>query len=201
MAAGATREGIGSATDPAALLENSALVTQAVARAKEGDMTALHFLYVRYADPVRGYIGSIVRDSHEAEDITQTLFLNLLKKIHRYERREVPFAAWILRVARNAALDHLRSRRAVPVEEVRKSEHGHEEGSFERQDALKNAFATLPVDQREVLVLRHIGGLSPTEIARRIHKTESSVHGLHHRGRNALKAALRDVGAAPVTAA
>jgi RNA polymerase sigma-70 factor (ECF subfamily) len=104
-------------------------------------------------------------------------------------------------VARNAALDHLRSRRAVPVEEVRKSEDGNEEGSFERQDALKNAFATLPVDQREVLVLRHIGGLSPMEIARRIHKTESSVHGLHHRGRNALKAALRDVGAAPVTTA
>src|SRR5215210_297937 len=182
MKAGATRS-IGSEY-PCTLNENSALVSQAVARAKEGDMSALHFLYVRYADSVRSYVGSIVRDTHEAEDITQTLFLNLLKKIHRYERREVPFSAWILRVARNAALDHLRSRRAVPVGDVRMSEIGHGESNFERNDSLKTAFAKLPRDQREVLVLRHIAGLSPMEIASRIHKTESSVHGLHNRGRN-----------------
>jgi RNA polymerase sigma-70 factor, ECF subfamily len=174
------------------------LLQRAIARAKEGDPSALDFLYVRYADDVCGYVQSIVRDRHEAEDITQTLFSKLLIKIRRYEQREVPFSAWILRVARNAALDHIRSRRMVPVEEVRISDEGQDEIRFDRYSSLRDALAQLPEEQREVLVLRHVAGLTPLEIARHMDKTESSVHGLHHRGRGTLQAALRELGAAPV---
>ena len=99
--------------------DDSRLVKQAAARAKQGDMSALQFLYVRFADDVCGYVRSIVQDSYDAEDITQNVFAKLLTAIQKYEPREVPFAAWILRVARNAALDHLRARRQIPFEEVR----------------------------------------------------------------------------------
>ncbi|HZC13790.1 MAG TPA: sigma-70 family RNA polymerase sigma factor [Thermoleophilaceae bacterium] len=174
---------------------------RAVVALKQGDRSALHFLYVRYADDVRGLVRSIVRDEHEAEDITHNVFAKLITAIHRYEPREVPFAAWILRVSRNAALDHLRASRQIPVEEVRTSDEAHEQAGFDRSQSLREAFNRLPQDQREVLVLRHIAGLSPGEIARRIGKTESSVHGLHHRGRSALQAALRELDAAPVIAA
>jgi RNA polymerase sigma-70 factor (ECF subfamily) len=177
------------------------LLQRAIARAKEGDASALDFLYVRYADDVCGYVQSIVRDRFEAEDITQTLFSKLLTKIRRYEQREVPFSAWILRVARNAALDHIRSRRMVPVEEVRISNEGQDEIRFDRYSSLRDALAQLPEEQREVLVLRHVAGLTPLEIARHMDKTESSVHGLHHRGRGTLQAALRELGAAPVVQA
>jgi RNA polymerase sigma-70 factor, ECF subfamily len=51
-----------------------------------------------------------------------------------------------------------------------------------------------------VMVLRHIVGLAPGEIAGVLDKTESSVHGLHHRARLAVKDALSELGAAPVTA-
>ncbi|HZG49097.1 MAG TPA: sigma-70 family RNA polymerase sigma factor [Thermoleophilaceae bacterium] len=188
------------AARPSAPHRESDLLPQAIARAKAGDTGALHFLYVRFADDVCGYVASIVRDRHEAEDITQTLFLKLLTKIQRYEQREVPFAAWILRVARNAALDHVRARRALPFEDVRTSDAGREDEDFERGQALRWALEHLPSEQREVLALRHIAGLSPGEIARRLGKTESAVHGLHHRGRAALQAALRELGAAPLTA-
>ena len=50
-------------------------------------------------------------------------------------------------------------------------------------------------------MLRHIAGLSPNEIADRLGRTEPSIQGLHHRGRAALKVALRELDAAPVTAA
>ena len=176
----------------------SELLSRAIARAKEGDASALHFLYVRYADDVCGYVQSIVRDPHEAEDITQSLFAKLLNKIQRYEQRQVPFSAWILRVARNAALDHIRARRQIPFEEVRTTDEGHDEVQFERFDSLRQALDRLPAEQREVLVLRHVVGLSPVEIADRMNKTESAIHGLHHRGRGALKAALRELDAAPV---
>jgi RNA polymerase sigma-70 factor, ECF subfamily len=173
----------------------------AIARMKEGDVSALHFLYVRFADEVCAYITSIVRDAYEAEDITQNLFAKLVVSIGRYERREVPFAAWIRRVAHNMALDHLRARRQIPFEEIRTSDDGHEETGFDRSMCLKEALDRLPTDQREVLVLRHIGGMSPCEIAEVLGKTESSVHGLHHRGRAALQAVLRELDAAPTTAA
>jgi RNA polymerase sigma-70 factor, ECF subfamily len=181
--------------------QDADLLQRAIARAKEGDASALDFLYVRYADDVCGYVQSIVRDRFEAEDITQTLFSKLLTKIRRYEQREVPFSAWILRVARNAALDHIRSRRMVPVEEVRISNEGQDEIRFDRYNSLRDALAQLPEEQREVLVLRHVAGLTPLEIARHMDKTESSVHGLHHRGRGTLQAALRELGAAPVVQA
>jgi RNA polymerase sigma-70 factor, ECF subfamily len=183
---------------PPRTADDGPLLAQAIARAKEGDASALHFLYVRYADDVCGYVNSIVRDRHEAEDITQTLFAKLLTKIQKYEQRAVPFSAWILRVARNSALDHVRGRRMVPVETVRTSDEGQDELCFERTHSIREALGRLPQEQRTVLVLRHMAGLTPVEIAERLKKTESAIHGLHHRGRGALKAALRELDAAPV---
>lgn len=195
--AGRTRRFIPSSAAALAGVDGK-LVSQAVRRTKQGDMDALHFLYVRYADDVLGYVRSFVHDHHEAEDITQNVFAKLMKAIARYEERDVPFTAWILRVARNAALDHMRVRRAVPVDEVRTSDRGLDLGDYERSRMLRDALAELPDDQREVLVLRHIAGLSPTEIGKLVGKTESSIHGLHHRGRRALQASLTELGAVPV---
>jgi RNA polymerase sigma-70 factor (ECF subfamily) len=197
------RRGLGGSgrfarTDPREAPDD--LVYEAVAHAKEGDMNALQFLYIRFADDVCAYVRSIVRDPHTAEDITQVVFTKLMKAIHKYERRDVPFAAWIIRVARNVALDHIRASRQIPLAEVRTSDEGTEQVGFERALCLREALDRLPADQREVLVLRHVAGLSPGEIATKLGKTEASIHGLHHRGRGALIAALRELEAAPVTA-
>jgi RNA polymerase sigma-70 factor (ECF subfamily) len=188
-----TRASGGKPADPDPVTE------RAIARAKEGDTDALHFLYVRFADDVYRYIRSIVRDPYAAEDVTQDVFARLMQAISKYERRAVPFSAWILRVARNAALDHLRARRLVPCEEVRTTDEGQGDEDFERLHCLRAALEKLPPEQREVLVLRHIAGLAPAEIAERLDKTEGSIHGLHHRGRGALQVALRDLEAGPVT--
>jgi RNA polymerase sigma-70 factor, ECF subfamily len=177
------------------------VVAAAVVRAKQGDVGALQFLYVRYVDDVTGYVQSIVREPHEAEDIAQDVFAKLMVAIAKYEQREVPFKAWILRVARNAALDHIRARRQIPVEQVHASDAGYEQIGFERSQALRAALERLPHEQREVLVLRHVVGLSPGEIAGRLGKTEGSIHGLHHRGRATLQEALRTLDAAPIVAA
>jgi RNA polymerase sigma-70 factor, ECF subfamily len=176
-------------------------VARAVARAKQGDAEAVRFLYVRYADNVYGYVRSIVRDDHEAEDVTQHVFAKLITIIGRYEQRSVPFWAWILRIARNVAVDHLRRARAVPFEEVRSGADGLDESPGDRARSLGEALGTLSDDQRDVLVLRHLVGLSPLEIAERLGRSEGSVHGLHHRGRRALQVELRSMGVAPSTSA
>jgi RNA polymerase sigma-70 factor (ECF subfamily) len=178
----------------------SRLVARAVERAQLGDRDALAFLYARFADDVCGYARSIVHDHHAAEDVTQQVFAKLIGVIGKYEQRDVPFFAWMLRVTRNVAVDHLRRQRAVPVEEVRGGDPSSEHAAaWEHVDTLKDALATLPHAQREVLVLRHFAGLSPSEIAVRTGRTEGSIHGLHHRGRRALTAELTSRGAAPAT--
>jgi RNA polymerase sigma-70 factor, ECF subfamily len=172
----------------------------AIVRTKAGDRDALRFLYVRYSDNVYGYICSIVRDDQEAEDLTQHVFMKLITVIAQYRDHGVPFSGWLLRLARNVALDHLRRRRATPTEEVFGADMHADESVRERARDLQTALASLPEEQREVMVMRHVVGLSPGEIAQEMGRTESSVHGLHHRGRRALQEELSRLGSAPSTA-
>ncbi len=200
---------IAGATRPAHLTRatagaetNTRLVSQAIQRAKEGDREAFGFLYARYADNIYGYVRSIVHNHHQAEDITQQVFTKLMRVIDKYEERDVPFFAWALRVARNVTMDHIRSERLVPVEEVRKAEReSSDPAAGGTLHDLREALSTLPAAQREVLILRHVAGLSPIEIAKLTGKSEGSVHGLHHRGRRTLAAELASRGVAPTTMA
>ena len=177
------------------------LVSRAVARAKRGDRDAVRFLYVRYADNVYGYVRTIVRDHHDAEDVTQQVFAKLMTAISKYEPRGVPFVAWLLRMSHNVAIDAVRARRTTPAEEIFGGDDAICEEAPERARALHAALASLPEDQRQVVVLRHVLGLSPVEIAERLGRTNSSVYGLHHRGRRALCAELERLDSTPRTAA
>ncbi|HTX11949.1 MAG TPA: sigma-70 family RNA polymerase sigma factor [Solirubrobacteraceae bacterium] len=184
---------------PAEKHDRDPAIARAVMRAKSGDMEAVRFLYLRYKDNIYGYVLSIVRDAHEAEDVTQTVFMKLISSIERYEPRQVPFTAWILRVAHNVAIDSLRQRRPVPCEEVIESSAPADDSSHDRRRGLEQALETLPEDQRDVVVLRHLVGLSPGEIAHRMGRTEASIHGLHHRARLALRRELTRGECAPTT--
>jgi len=171
------------------------LVQQAVSNAKAGDQGGVDYLYVRYAADVQRFIESLVREEHLSEEITHHIFDHLITTIGKYEPQEVPFVAWIMRVARNAALDNMRARRVIPREEVRLAESGRAkpEVSVGRGRDLRSALEQLPEDQREVLILKHIAGLTPLEIAATLEKSESSIHALHHRGRRTLQARLAEL--------
>jgi RNA polymerase sigma-70 factor (ECF subfamily) len=168
--------------------------------AKRGSDDAIAYLYRRFSGNVYGYARSIVRDDHEAEDVAQQVFARLMTSLGSYEQRSVPFSAWLLRITHNLAIDQLRRRRATPCAEVRApSEAGDDDDGLSL--ALREALSQLPDGQREVVVLRHVAGWTPGEIADRLDKSEDAVHGLHHRGRRALKDSLRRLEAEPVTAA
>lgn len=179
------------------LRDDAVMTARAVTQARRGEQDGFGFLYRRYASEVFRCTRAIVKDHHEAEDLTQSVFAKLPAAIDKYEAREVPFLAWILRVARNMALDHLRARRAVPCEELRVHDEDCPWSRRERVGDLRHALAHLPSEQRRVLVLRHVGGYAPSEIAAASGRTESSIHGLHHRGRLALQAELERLGAMP----
>jgi RNA polymerase sigma-70 factor (ECF subfamily) len=181
----------------ASLADHDPQVAGAVRRAQAGDEAAIRYLYLRFKDNVYGYVLSFVRDADDAEDITQHIFLKLMAMIHKYEPREVPFAAWLLRVARNVALDHLRQRRVVPCEQVYEPTQAADDAGHERRWGLQQALAGLPEEQRRVVMLRHLVGLTPGEIAERMGRSEAAVHGLHHRARRAIRHELIEAGCAP----
>ena len=87
-----------------------------------------------------------------------------------------------------------------PCEETFAVDEGHEEHGAALSLTLRDALAELPEEQREVIVLRHVAGWSPGEIAEHLGKSEDSIHGLHHRGRRALQQELVARDAAPVAA-
>ena len=87
----------------------------------------------------------------------------------------------------------------MPVRKFDRGEQSRDDLRSERVRDLRDALEELPYDQREVLILRHLAGLSPREIAQMLDKTEAAIHGLHHRARNAIKDALRDLEATPMT--
>jgi RNA polymerase sigma-70 factor (ECF subfamily) len=170
----------------------------AVARAKEGDQEAIRFLYVGYSHNIYGYVRSIVRDDHEAEDVTQHVFAKLMTTVGKYDDRGVPFFAWLIRLARNVAIDHLRANRLTPIEDVQCT-GSTSDTDIDQVHTLREALAALPEEQREVVVLRHVVGLTPGEIADRMGRSESSIHGLHHRGRRALQRELTALETSPST--
>jgi RNA polymerase sigma-70 factor (ECF subfamily) len=153
---------------------------------------------VSYSNNVYGYVRSIMRDEHEAEDVTQQVFAKLITALVKYDDRNVPFFAWLLRLAHNLAIDHLRANRVEPTGAV--PDPGAScDGDMDRPHLVKAALASLPDEQRTVVFLRHVIGLTPGEIADRMGRTEGSIHGLHHRGRLALQRELSRLDSAPLT--
>jgi len=173
------------------------LVAAAVAWAREGDVDALRLLFLLYADNIFGYVLSIVHDEHDAEDLTSEVFARLPRALGLYRPGATPFAAWLLRVARNAALDHLRRERSVPSPHVHPAGEPPGPHELERLAGLRSALAALPADQRQVVLLRLVAGLSPHEVADKLDRSVDAVHALQHRARRRLRRDLTALGFAP----
>jgi RNA polymerase sigma-70 factor, ECF subfamily len=181
-------------------LSRSHMNRRTIERAGHGDRDALRELYVRYAPPVHRHVRAIVRDEDEAEDVTQLVFLKLVGSVGSYDERRGDFTVWLLRVARNLAIDELRRRRPVLAGELHAPPDARSDDSgTDRAQALREALAALSDEQREVVVLRHVVGMGPREIAARLAKSEASIHALHRRGRLAMQASLLRAEVAPVT--
>ena len=172
-----------------------------VARAQTGDREALRLLYLRHSDAVYRYVRTIVREDHEAEDVTQQVFAKLLTVLPAYRPQDVPFAAWLRRVAHNVAVDHLRHRHAAPSDEAPAHAMCVDDSEYHRAASLRLALDALPRQQRHVLLMRHLVGLMPGEIAELLGKSVGSVHALHHRGRATARTALVDLESGPATLA
>src|SRR6185503_13667392 len=82
-----------------------------VAEAQRGNPEAFGRIFDAYAGPVHRFIASRVNRPSDAEDLTQLVFVKALEALPRYEARGVPFGGSLFRLARNAIIDQIRTRR------------------------------------------------------------------------------------------
>lgn len=156
-----------------------------VRAARAGDREAMGELYALHAPAVHAHVLRVVKDVDDADDLTQQVFAKLLTSLDRYRPGEAPFIVWVLRIARNAAIDHVRRVRVDPLDDLERARLRDDHGAGEVRSALRAALALLPQGQRDVLLLTHLVGLSPSEIAADLDCSVRAVHGLHYRGRAA----------------
>ncbi|HXW51663.1 MAG TPA: sigma-70 family RNA polymerase sigma factor [Candidatus Acidoferrales bacterium] len=140
-------------------------------RVGQSDKDAFADLYDRHAPIVYGICRRILGDPASAEDVTQSVFTMLWAKPNAFAGGN--FSAWITRVARNAALDVLRSA-AVRTREPEMPEDVAAANDLEdevvarvQQSAIVDAVRKLPDDQREAIEQAYFGGLSYREVAER----------------------------------
>jgi len=169
-----------------------------VRRAVDGDLHAFERLVERHRDVVARVAGRIAGFA-EADDVSQDAFLRAFHRLARF-RGEAPFRSWLLRIAHNAALDHLARRRAEPVDpealEASMAEGGRRPPAEqlelrERIDRLERKLMGLTPPHRAVLVLRDVEGFSYDEIADVTETPIGTVKGRLHRARRELIAILR----------
>jgi RNA polymerase sigma-70 factor (ECF subfamily) len=147
-------------------------------RLKNRDPHAMSDLYDRYGRIAYSLIFRVVRDTGVAEDLVQETFLRVWNRVHSFDQERGALGPWILTVARNRAIDYLRSvdgRMSAGSLELDRTEiptlfSGLNDGALalDRARRLKSAFEKLNANQRTVIELAYFEGLSQTEMAERM---------------------------------
>lgn len=163
-----------------------------VRAAQAGSREAVERLFDRHWPALHQAAYLVVHDAAAAEDIAQEAFLAALRGLDRFDRRR-PLRPWLHRIAVNRAIDHARARAlrreagevpaALPAAGL----------SSERPDEeLMAALAGLDPDARAVVVLRHLLGYTPGEIARIVDVPRGTVNSRLRRALDRLAATLED---------
>jgi RNA polymerase sigma-70 factor, ECF subfamily len=177
-------------------------------RVKRGDRAAFASLVEKYRQPLFNFIYRTLRDETEAEDVAQTVFLQVYKSRARYQRT-AKFSTWLFTIARNLCLNEIRRRSRHPAESLEETHAEHDDqpqrqyedkkvflptetalhGELARK--IEEALADLPENQRTAILLCRQDELSYEEIAAVLECSLSATKSLIHRGRETLKEKLK----------
>jgi RNA polymerase sigma-70 factor (ECF subfamily) len=167
-----------------------------VAKARTGNPAAFEALYDLFAGRVYRFVLVRVRSSADAEDLLQRIFLKVIESLPRYEERGIPFAAWLFRIARNAVIDHERTRHdhasldnVLERPDERRGPAELAESALERA-AIRSAIDQLTPEQRDVIAYRFFAGLSPREIGLLMDRREGAIRALQFRAIQTLRESL-----------
>jgi RNA polymerase sigma-70 factor (ECF subfamily) len=164
-----------------------------VRAAQRGSSPAMEELFRRHWPRAHRAAFLVVHDAAAAEDVAQEAFLAAVRALDRFDRRR-PFGPWLHRIVVNRAIDYARARevrREVPADAVAEAPAGGGSCGDAPSDETLGALAALAPDQRAVIVMRHLLGFTPGEIASALGLPRGTVNSRLRRGLDALADPLR----------
>jgi RNA polymerase sigma-70 factor (ECF subfamily) len=175
--------------DAGGVPEDQVPVWALVSRAQEGDAEAFGELYDRYVTMVHRYVYHRVGDRALAEDVTSETFVRALRRIDSLSFQGRDVGAWLVTIARNLVLDHVKSSRyrlEVATADMRDADRataGPEDAVVQRlaNEQLLACVRKLNAEQQECIALRFLQGLSVSETAAVMGKREGAIKALQHR--------------------
>ena len=158
-------------------------------RMAKGDTQALEQLYRAAAPGVYAYALSILKNSHDAEDVLQDTFLSVHKGAASYRSQEKPMA-WILTIAKNLCLKRLQERQRsgrTPLDEFTLRD---DKVSTDDKLLIEACMNVLSDEERQIVVLHAVSGFKYREIATMLSLPLSTVLSKYHRALKKMKASL-----------
>ncbi len=165
------------------------------------DVDAFEQLYDRHSRIVYALVLRIVQQGSTAEEVVQEVFLQLWRNAARYDTRRGPFVPWLMALARNRALDHVRlkserqrrredqTEELPPVIDVPQFERALDEKR--RAERVRALMSLLNPQQKKAIELAYFEGLSHTEIAETLKEPLGTVKSRIRNGLLRLKEGLR----------
>lgn len=148
-------------------------------RAKAGDKTAFEAVYASCYRPVFHYLLRRIRNSKDAEDLAQQVFLRLYTSATTFADQTISPLAYLFTAARNTLLTFVGRENRFQYQELEGADEIVEPGDIEHHveqiDLVKRAMAILPDEQRQVIDYKFTLGLTTQEIAMRLGKTEAAI--------------------------
>jgi RNA polymerase sigma-70 factor, ECF subfamily len=169
---------------------------QLVAQAKAGEASAISELYDRYAASLLRYLLARVYEAELAQDLTQEVFIRVIKGIGKFEYRdEKSFLGWLYAIATNVVMTHHRRRRLVSTPLDDQDERFMEDSQSETRRAfdrimLQQAMDELTEDQQQVLAMRFFADMPNSEIAGILQRSEGAIKAIQHRALQAMQRIL-----------
>ncbi|ACZ41804.1 RNA polymerase, sigma-24 subunit, ECF subfamily [Thermobaculum terrenum ATCC BAA-798] len=159
------------------------------------DRSAFAELYASYAERLYNYIYSRVHNREDAEDLTSLTFMLALEAIEKYEWRNLPFGAWLFRIASNQIAVYYRKKKNLQsIEDLAIADSAldpeRETMRIGDQLMIQKAINRLNPDQQKVIRMRYSQGMKNREIAEVMGRTEGAVKLLIHRATNNLRAQM-----------
>src|SRR5215831_18027919 len=162
---------------------------------RRGDDKAFERMYSRHVRDVYRYAAAMLDDASDAEDVTQTTFLNAYRSFNSGVRPERP-RSWLLAIAHNVCRQRFRQAQRRPYEVEFDERVGDGQATAEATtpsvEDLRRALGQLPANQRTALVMRELEGGSYAEIAEVLGISVSALETLLFRARQALREQLEE---------
>lgn len=165
-------------------MKNEVELRDVVNKAKNKDLKALSKLYEEFFDRIFRYILFRVRRREEAEDLASQTFLRMVERIDTFKWRGVGFSAWLFRIAHNLVVDWFRGDHVIAEpSDLAQSDCDPEDlviADESLREALK-ALGFLNEKQRQIILLRLVGGLTCRQTAEMLSLSEANVRTTQHR--------------------